>query len=191
MSDIDALLVARITKGTYTTIGDILVATAPNTPSRLGVGTNGQVLTVVAGAPAWSGSTAVSQTIVRGTRTAASVPSSATTFAGGVDVLAAPLTFTADGTSTYRIVCTASGGSSTVSAGRAVLNLDGAEAGTMATITNNTTDPIYGAITITPAAGSHTVNVRLYCTAAGTVTLLGGAGGAGVAAPIEVVVVLA
>lgn len=53
MSDIDALLVARITKAAYTTAGDILVASGASTPARLGVGANGTVLTVAGGAPVW------------------------------------------------------------------------------------------------------------------------------------------
>lgn len=56
MSDIDTLLAARVTKAMYTTAGDILVASGASTPTRLPVGTNNQVLTVVGGAPAWAGS---------------------------------------------------------------------------------------------------------------------------------------
>jgi hypothetical protein len=43
-----------ITKATTTTTGDILYASAANTPSRLGIGSTGQVLTVSGGIPAWS-----------------------------------------------------------------------------------------------------------------------------------------
>lgn len=42
-------------QSTYTT-GDILYASATNTLSKLGVGSNGQVLTVTAGVPAWGAS---------------------------------------------------------------------------------------------------------------------------------------
>ena len=45
----------------YTT-GDILYASATNTLSKLGVGSTGQVLTVVSGVPAWSASTGASIT---------------------------------------------------------------------------------------------------------------------------------
>jgi len=45
----------------YTT-GDILYASATNTLSKLGVGSTGQVLTVVGGVPAWSASTGASIT---------------------------------------------------------------------------------------------------------------------------------
>lgn len=43
-----------ITKATTTTTGDILYASAANTPSRLGIGSTGQVLTVSGGIPAWA-----------------------------------------------------------------------------------------------------------------------------------------
>jgi len=42
-------------QSTYTT-GDILYASASNTLSKLGIGSNGQVLTVTAGVPAWGAS---------------------------------------------------------------------------------------------------------------------------------------
>lgn len=39
-----------------TTVGDLIDGGTSGTPQRLGIGTTGQVLTVVSGAPAWSGS---------------------------------------------------------------------------------------------------------------------------------------
>ena len=43
-----------ISKSLVTTAGDIIYATAASTPARLGIGSNGQVLTVVDGLPQWS-----------------------------------------------------------------------------------------------------------------------------------------
>jgi hypothetical protein len=51
---------------TYTT-GDILYASATNTLSKLPAGTNGQVLTLAAGIPSWSGSSANFLQLVRAT----------------------------------------------------------------------------------------------------------------------------
>lgn len=45
---------AKIDKSVLTTKGDIIYASAANTPTRLGIGTNGKVLKVVNGVPAWS-----------------------------------------------------------------------------------------------------------------------------------------
>lgn len=43
-----------IGKSTLTTTGDILYASSANTPTRLGIGSSGQVLAVSAGIPAWT-----------------------------------------------------------------------------------------------------------------------------------------
>ena len=43
-----------ITASTLTTTGDIIYASAANTPARLGIGTTGQVLNVASGLPAWA-----------------------------------------------------------------------------------------------------------------------------------------
>ena len=45
---------AAIPKNLTTTTGDIIYASAANTPARLGIGSTGQVLTVSGGVPAWS-----------------------------------------------------------------------------------------------------------------------------------------
>ena len=45
---------AKIDKSILTTKGDIIYASAANTPARLGIGANGKVLKVVSGVPAWS-----------------------------------------------------------------------------------------------------------------------------------------
>lgn len=54
MDSIDALIAARISKGTMTTTGDILYASGASTPARLGIGSTGQVLTVAGGLPSWA-----------------------------------------------------------------------------------------------------------------------------------------
>jgi len=43
-----------ISSGLVTTTGDIIYASAANTPARLGIGSTGNVLTVSGGVPAWS-----------------------------------------------------------------------------------------------------------------------------------------
>jgi len=43
-----------VEKSTLTTTGDLVYASAANTPARLGIGSTGQVLTVSGGVPAWS-----------------------------------------------------------------------------------------------------------------------------------------
>ena len=45
---------AYVEKSTLTTTGDLVYASAANTPARLGIGSTGQVLTVSGGVPAWS-----------------------------------------------------------------------------------------------------------------------------------------
>lgn len=85
-----------------TTNGD-LITQAGGVPARIGVGTNGQVLTVVAGAPAWAAAasgfadpmTSIGDIIIRdGTNTTARLAAGANgnvlTLAGGVPTWAAP-----------------------------------------------------------------------------------------------------
>jgi len=43
-----------ITKALLTTIGDIIYASAPNTPARLEIGSDADVLTLAAGIPSWA-----------------------------------------------------------------------------------------------------------------------------------------
>ena len=58
----------------YTTKGDILYASSAETPTRLGIGTSGQVLTVVDGVPAWANASSgtVTDVQVNGTSIVAS-----------------------------------------------------------------------------------------------------------------------
>jgi len=62
-SSIQTQLDAKIAKSLVTTTGDIIYASGANTPARLGVGTNGQVLTLAGGVPSWADSQAAGQNI--------------------------------------------------------------------------------------------------------------------------------
>lgn len=53
-SAIQTQLDARISKNLTTTTGDIIYASSANTPARLGVGSDGQVLTLASGLPSWA-----------------------------------------------------------------------------------------------------------------------------------------
>jgi hypothetical protein len=65
-----------VAKSLTTTTGDIIYASAANTPARLGVGSSGQVLSVSSGIPAWStpsgGMTLLSTTTLSGASTTVS-----------------------------------------------------------------------------------------------------------------------
>lgn len=52
-TSVPGIQVEAIAKTTITTTGDIIYASAANTPARLGIGTEGQVLKVTSGVPAW------------------------------------------------------------------------------------------------------------------------------------------
>lgn len=54
MAAIQTALSARVLKSIVTTAGDLLYATGASTLARLGVGSNGQVLTVSSGLPIWA-----------------------------------------------------------------------------------------------------------------------------------------
>lgn len=142
-------------------------------------------------------SPAAGNIVAYGTHTA-NVSASGTTFAGGTDLLAAALSFTADGSSDYLALVSGSlwgpGGSST-SFMRCSLNFDGAEAGYMTeqSVANQIgfAFPFNGAAFIAaPSAASHTVNARIYAGFSGVapVTVQAASGGAN-PAPIVVWVV--
>jgi hypothetical protein len=85
----DGLSVADVT----TTVGDLLIRNNSNQADRLGIGGNGQILTVVGGLPAWtnaSGLTAESDTLNSVTGRGA-VTSNLITLAGGLSVSAGPV----------------------------------------------------------------------------------------------------
>jgi hypothetical protein len=123
---------------------------------------------------------------------ASSVTTTGTTFAAGADLLAAALSFTADGISSYVMRASSSGLSTSAAAGTALnisINLDGADAGIYVNVNEPVTGytvPFAGEGVFTPAAGAHTLNARVSGGAAGTITVQGGAGGAGVRTPIIV-----
>jgi len=65
---------AAIQSTTLTTTGDMIYASAANTPARLGIGSSGQVLTVASGIPSWAavasgGMTLLSTTTISGVST--------------------------------------------------------------------------------------------------------------------------
>jgi hypothetical protein len=53
-SAIQTQINAQIPKSLLTTTGDVIYASAANTPARLGIGSTGQVLTVAGGVPTWA-----------------------------------------------------------------------------------------------------------------------------------------
>jgi hypothetical protein len=127
--------------------------------------------------------------IASGTRTS-SVTTSGTTFATGADLLASTLSFTADGVSNYLILVNAPTWNNSVAGTMFLeLNLDGVETGVIASSSSGAASTALTAkgVLITPAAGSHTVNIRLHTTA-GTASVQGGSGGGGNYFPILVAI---
>jgi hypothetical protein len=127
---------------------------------------------------------------------ASDVGTTGTTFAGGADILAAALSFTADGSSDY-IVEASSPGWVNGTAGngmQARLNLDTADGGILSEVDIGTAlggDILPFAIRsilVAPSAGAHTVNIRINSVAGGTTTVKAGAGGAGTNGPALVTI---
>lgn len=54
-----------IDKSVITTTGDIIYASAANTPARLGIGSSGQVLTVSGGVPTWATASSGGMTLIQ------------------------------------------------------------------------------------------------------------------------------
>jgi hypothetical protein len=79
-TQVDNTVASSIQKSVITTTGDVIYASGANTPARLGIGTNGQVLQVSAGLPAWGtapsgGMTLISTTTLSGASvTLSSIP---------------------------------------------------------------------------------------------------------------------
>lgn len=128
-----------------------------------------------------------------GTRTS-NRTTTGTTFGTGIDILAAALSFTADGTKDYAVDISAPAAAHSAANGIVdfYLNLDSADAGYFADTRKPTAGHQYvlnaRTVILAPSAGSHTVNVRMVSGTAGTSTLVAGAGGAGVARPCLVTV---
>lgn len=123
---------------------------------------------------------------------ASTVATTGTTFGTGADLLASPLTFTADGKTDYLLRVSAVGWS--INAGTNWLymhaNLDGADAGLIAQEWSDTATGFHrlfvGGVLLKPSSGSHTVNARVRTGGAYTLTVTGGAGGVGASTPIFV-----
>lgn len=116
---------------------------------------------------------------------------SGTTFATGIDLLASPLSFIADGLSDYLVsVAVSTWVNNVVGAiNHMVLNLDGLDAGRIIEQTQPTASYLMQCHSETPilipSFGPHTVNVRQYCSA-GSVTAYGSAGGVNTERPMLV-----
>lgn len=129
-----------------------------------------------------------------GTKTA-NVTTTGTTYGTGADLLASTISFTADGVSNYLIRAKAYYWSHTVAGTQmiAALNLDAAQSISIGTATCSTASGFvpfnFEGVLVTPSSGSHTVNIRVWGAAAGTVTVGAGTGtGLGGQTPILVAV---
>jgi hypothetical protein len=69
---------AQIPDSLLTTTGDVIYASAANTPARLGIGTTGQFLSVSGGVPAWANAAGFGTTVLSTT----SLSGSSTTISG-------------------------------------------------------------------------------------------------------------
>jgi hypothetical protein len=104
------------------------------------------------------------------------VSTAGTTFGTGANLLPANITFTADGVSSYVVQALAGAWYSTTGTASVNLSLvlDGAQSvfmGSAYVPANQAPVPFAYQGVVTPAQGSHTVNVRLYCSA-GTAKVL-------------------
>lgn len=124
---------------------------------------------------------ATTGSLAHGTR-AGSVSTTSATFAGGADLLAAAISFTADGTSDYEVIVTGPYWWNTNANEMMLhLNLDGADAGYLAIFdvpVVSTGAPLSARTPLlAPAAGAHTVNARLRLAAAAGTAHVDAAGG--------------
>lgn len=194
MSDIDALLVARISKSIGTTAGDLLYWTGASTPARLPAGSNGNVLTLVAGLPAWAGATGTTPgTQIDYAQITAPVAATVTTEATATAIVAgssvaydgtrvkiefwAPGAFETGGANPLTLVVLRD----TTVIGQAKVNL-----GVQAAYPAST--PIAVAAFDTPSAANHTYSVAAFQTAGTSVTVQAGAGGSGSQLPAFILV---
>lgn len=156
------------------TKGDLLVSAGGGSFDRLGVGTDGQAIvadSTQALGMKWAG---VAASRVIGKRTT-SVSTVGTTYAAGADVLASPLSFTADGSSDY-LVTLATPQLTNPGIITFAFNLDSAEAGVFTIVGNSEQIPTTRGILLAPSAAAHTLNVRFFVST-GTGTLAAGVGG--------------
>jgi hypothetical protein len=104
------------------------------------------------------------------------VSTASTNFAGGQNLLAANISFTADGVSRYALVVLGAGWSNSFAGTTTMIAsavLDGAQGGLFNAMADNTgvLAPLSGAIDLlVPSAAVHTVNVRIYA-GTGTTTI--------------------
>ena len=119
-----------------------------------------------------------------------SVSTTGITFGTGADILASPLSFSADGKSDYLVwVVGRDWFNSGTNRNELHFNLDGSDAGFIAqsifAVATNGLPLTVAGVLPKPSSGSHTINVRLVVNA-GTGTIDGGTGGAGASPPILV-----
>jgi hypothetical protein len=88
-SSVQTQLDAKIAKSLTTTTGDIIYASAANTPARLGIGSTDQVLKVTAGVPAWATPAATGVTWTFKANTTMPNPT-AVAYSGSIYVLVGP-----------------------------------------------------------------------------------------------------
>lgn len=135
-----------------------------------------------------TGAVVGTQVLVSGTKTS-NVTTTGTTFATAASLLSSPLSFTADGTSSYlvRVNARAWFNSGAGNLNILYISLDSSQNATIATYstpTANYESPLSVAgLLVTPSAGTHTINAR-FAVNAGTGTIYGGSGGASNNAPI-------
>lgn len=120
----------------------------------------------------------------------ANVTTTGTTFAAGTDILATALKFSASGSNTYILRVHAPGWSNSAAGNLNIIrmNLDGADNGVMAYGNAPAIDynmDLSAAGAFTPSVGEHSVNAR-FTVGAGTGTIQGGSGGAGLSLAIIV-----
>lgn len=184
MDDIDALLGAR-TKA-LTATGDLLYASAANTPARLPVGSTGNVLTVAGGIPSWAAPAAASGELSYDEFTA---PVSG--IAGGSPAAATTIKTSAsvayDGSTAVVIEFFAPQAVNSVDASNVFFELfeDATDLGLLGEVTAGGAaggSPIRVARRRTPSAASHTYTVKAYVSG-GSGTVQAGTGTAGVFLP--------
>lgn len=113
--------------------------------------------------------------VVVGTNNA-NVSTNGATFGVGADLLAADLSFTALAGASYEVVV--NGGAATNSGGgfgTVDLKLDGAQGAALGLIQGASTGTFYGRTVISPAAGAHTLNARMFSNNTGNTVVMGGA----------------
>lgn len=162
------------------TKGDLLISTGAGSFDKLAVGSNGYTLVADS-----AQSVGMKWFIPSGTRLAygtktSAVSTSGANFAGGSDLLASALNFTADGSSDYILRVHGQWASSSAGLSTVAANLDGSAAGSVTTNTQGFNQFLAAAILIAaPAAGAHTVNARIYIASGGPIATVAGSGGTG------------